>query len=79
MIYEATIKSISNNGIPGVYVTFDNDKEGFISLGGLKLKNKHKKLFNSGKVPCALLPNSKLNVKLIRSSNDGFYNDLIMI
>lgn len=81
IIYEARIKSVENSGntISGVYVTFDNGKEGFISSSHLKLKNKQKNMFNSGQIPNSLLPNSTINVKLLRSSKDGLFNDLIMI
>lgn len=78
-MYEATVISANTSGITsginGVYVSFDDGKEGFICAHHLQLKSKHRKMLQAGKVPFPLLPGSKLNVEMIRST-DGKYHDL---
>ena len=79
MEFIATITKImnTNDNILGVYVNFNEDQSGFITLSQLKLKNKQIKKFKEGRLPDYLQVGKQLKVKIIR--NNGEYYDLAVV
>ena len=79
MEFIATITKImnTNDNILGVYVNFNEDQSGFITLSQLKLKNKQIKKFKEGRLPDYLQVGKQLKVKIIRTN--GEYHDLAVV
>ena len=67
-IYQATVKKIVSDGIPGILVEFDGGKEGFISMSSLKKPKKGLGRFKLG---------AQVNVSIIKK--DQNYHDLCVV